>query len=118
MKILPNPVFLAAILAFATFVQTGPASAMTGKELYDTCRAYPNDGQTASCEFFVSSLADVFRQDDTLGNPRGKICIGTDVPVAELVGTATKWLADHPEMQGMRAYDALYDPIARKYPCK
>jgi hypothetical protein len=90
----------------------------TGGEIASDCADYPDSARPNTCVLYVASLVEIVRMDDKSGNPRGRLCIGEDVPIAEVIAVVNEWLAAHPEVHAMTAYDAAYGALAKKYQCK
>ena len=90
----------------------------TGGEIAEECANYPNSSRPNTCRLYVSSMIEFVTSDDATENPKGRLCIGKDVPVAEIIALVNEWLAEHRELHSKSAYDATYGALAQKYGCK
>lgn len=110
--------FAAMILAMAASAASAQSPVLSGKEVLEMCTDYPNGKFSKNCELYVSSMIEFANSSDKETNPRGRLCVGSDVPVAEVVSEITQWIQAHPELHGKSAFDASYGALARKYRCK
>lgn len=78
--LIPLAVLALIVLSPAAHAQT---PGVTGADLMNDCRNYPDSKRPRNCELFAGAFAEIARSTDRAGNPRGRLCIGEDVPVAE-----------------------------------
>lgn len=106
-----------AVSLFA-FPHATPSWAVTGGEIVGMCKDFP-DGPTArSCELYVRSMIEFVNSGDKLVSPKGRLCVGENVPISEVVSKINAWLAAHPELHEAKGYDATFGALAQEYKCK
>ncbi len=106
---------LAALFVLPAF---GTLWAATGGDIAEECANYPNSSRPNTCRLYVYGMIEFVTSDDAIVNPKGRLCIGKDVPVAEIIALVNEWLAEHRELHSKSAYDATYGALAQKYGCK
>ncbi len=94
------------------------ALASTGGDIFKDCKGYPAAGRKVLCETYVQELVNFAKSTDKLVNPKGVICPGPNVSLADFVASINRWLAAHPELHAKSSYDAAHAALARDYPCR
>ena len=114
----PQALILLSLFVAALVFMPAPSHAVTGSELLEHCRNYRERPDKNLCDLYVSSLVTFVTSSDKLTNPRGKLCIGPDVPMANVVATITAWLSKNPTLHAEDGYKSVYDGLAQKYRCR
>lgn len=91
---------------------------VSGEDLISDCKGYPDSPRPRTCALFASSFAEFARSNDKTENPRGRLCIGEDVPVGEIIGLINDWLAKHPNAGSMNGYEIAHSATRDRYRCK
>ena len=107
-----------SLCAMALTLMPTSVHALTGADLLKQCRNYQAREDKNLCNLYVSSLVKFVTSPDKLSNPRGKLCIGADVPVAEVAGAIAAWLDKNPALLAKDGYEAAYGGLAGKYRCR
>lgn len=115
-----TPYLLMMPLALVLAATEAPAQSakMADSDLINDCKNYPESPRPRTCAVFIRSFIEISQSGDKTVNPRGKLCIGKDVTVAELATGINEWLARNPGAAKKVPYDIAYDALGDRYRCK
>lgn len=112
-------VLVLCFLAFGAAVAVDrPAIASTGADVLADCKGYPAAGRKVLCETYVQEVVQFAKDKDELVNPKGVVCPGPDVTLADFVASIVRWLSERPELRSKNVYEATHGALARDYPCR
>lgn len=106
------------VLLFAPATVPAQTPGVSGSDLMDDCGNYPDSHRPRNCELFANSFAEIARSGDELENPRGRLCIGENVPAEEIIAQINDWLASHPNSENRNGYEIAYDAVKTRYRCR
>jgi len=106
---------LAGLVASTVF--STPSNAISGGEILKMCVDFPGGDSPRQCRLYIQSMIGFVNSDDPTVNPKGKLCIGEQVPLDEVVKVINEWLSAHPNLHDTAGYDATYGALAQRYRC-
>ena len=108
---------LAAALLLCAVVAS-PTYAATADEVLKGCKNFPDSKMPRTCEAYFIEAIRFVNSDDPLANPKGKLCVGEEVPIADIINLVVEWIEQKPSRRSFSLFDAMHQALAPKYRCK